>query len=151
MIEVVRNSQTTSNINIELGGLRAVTNNRSLSKWLKRYEFLTLTDHILTFCSYNSSEEAYEAAVENFMASCAGYCVITYILGFADRHNDNIMLTRDGRLFHIDFGHFLGHYRKLFGGIWADKVEFVFLEQYYGVIGKKNYPRFVQLCQVRFA
>jgi len=32
------------------------------------------------------------------------------------------MLCKDGHLFHIDFGHFLGHYRKLFGSIWADKV-----------------------------
>jgi len=45
MIEVVRNAQTTSNINIELGGLRAVTNTRSLAKWLRKY-FLMLSHFI---------------------------------------------------------------------------------------------------------
>ena len=46
--------------------------------------------------------------MDNYVKSCAGYCVVTYLLGVGDRHLENVLLSPTGCLFHIDFGYILG-------------------------------------------
>lgn len=100
LIEVVLNADTIANIQKEKGSAAlAAFKKGSLYSWLK--------DH-------NPGEAEMKRAVEEFTLSCAGYCVATYILGIADRHSDNIMLKKNGQLFHIDFGHILGKFKVRF-------------------------------------
>jgi hypothetical protein len=106
MIDVIPGATTTSDINMEAGML-ATTVEDTLTNWIR---------------AKNPSEADFLKAINRFKLSCAGYCVIAFLLGLADRHNDNIMMTSQGHLFHIDFGHFLGHYKYLVAGVYWDKV-----------------------------
>lgn len=49
-----------------------------------------------------------EKKLDSFLNSVAGYCVVTYLLGIGDRHLENILVNKNGKLFHIDFGYILG-------------------------------------------
>lgn len=45
------------------------------------------------------------------------------------------MVNEEGQIFHIDFGHFLGHFKKKFG-INRERVPFVLTEDFLYVIAK---------------
>lgn len=134
MVEMIPNSETLRKIQVE-HGVTGSFKDRPLADWLQKH---------------NPGEDAYEKAVENFIYSCAGCCVATYVLGICDRHNDNIMLKTTGHMFHIDFGRFLGH-AQMFGNIKRDRAPFVFTSDMAYVINGGDKPSsrfhdFVDLC-----
>lgn len=97
---------------------------------------------------HNKTNQSLENATENFIRSCAGYCVATYVLGIGDRHSGNIMLTENGLLFHIDFGHFLGNFKTKMG-IKRERTPFVFTDEMAEIMGGvagPNFARFVEFC-----
>ncbi|KAH8278942.1 hypothetical protein KR018_011586 [Drosophila ironensis] len=143
MIEVVRDAETIANIQKEKGMFSATSpfKKGSLYSWLKEH---------------NKPAENLNKAINEFTLSCAGYCVATYVLGVADRHSDNIMVKKNGQLFHIDFGHILGHFKEKFG-VRRERVPFVLTHDFVYVINKgcndreaKEFCHFQDLCERAF-
>lgn len=150
MIEIVLNADTTANITKAYGGAMAAYKKETISTWLREH---------------NPSPAEYEQAQDNFARSCAGYCVATYVLGIGDRHNDNVMITKNGQLFRcvleridrstcaplsqcchlpsvdIDFGHFLGNIKRKFG-IKRERAPFVFTPDFAHVLDGRDSPAF---------
>ncbi|PLW41324.1 hypothetical protein PCANC_17341 [Puccinia coronata f. sp. avenae] len=87
------------------------------------------------------------SVLESFVRSCAGYCVVTYILGVGDRHLDNLMVSPGGQFFHVDFGYILGRDPKPF----PPSIK-VCKEMVDGMGGDKSlhYGRFKRLCYTAF-
>ncbi len=126
-IEIVPNSETLYNI----------------------HEKLKFT--IQNFIIENNGELPIELLRNRFVQSCAGYCVISFLLGIGDRHLDNIMVTKDGYLFHIDFSYILGYdpkffTKKTFGmdeiRLTPDMIDMM------GGLESKHYKRFIELCNL---
>jgi phosphatidylinositol-4,5-bisphosphate 3-kinase len=132
MIEVVLNSDTMATITRLDGGAQAAFSEEPLMNWLRKY---------------NRSQGDVETCLWNFVYSTAGYCVATYILGIGDRHNDNIMVRKDGTLFHIDFGHFLGNFKTKFG-IKRETAPFIFTPMYAFMMGGPASPIYAHFVEV---
>ena len=78
-----------------------------------------------------------------YVKSCAGSCVISYILGIGDRHLDNVMMKDSGQLFHIDFGFIFGRDPKPY------PAPFRFTRAMVDAMGgeeSEHYAKFKTLC-----
>lgn len=85
--------------------------------------------------------------METYTSSCAGYSVITYLLGVGDRHLDNLLLTTSGKLFHVDFGYILGRDPKPLPPPMKLSKEMV---EAMGGINSEYYYKFRKQCYTAF-
>jgi len=87
------------------GFVEFVPNSRTIFDILKKYNNVILS----YYKEISKNDEAVKSKyINSYINSCAGYSVVTYILGIGDRHLENLMIDNRGRLFHIDFGFILG-------------------------------------------
>mmetsp|Transcript_22545 Transcript_22545/g.32952 ORF Transcript_22545/g.32952 Transcript_22545/m.32952 type:complete len:1155 (+) Transcript_22545:111-3575(+) len=90
-------------------------------------------------------QQELEKRTQNFIISTAAYCVASYVLGLGDRHNDNLMMTKSGHFFHIDFGHILGNFKYKMG-VKRERAPFVFTHAMKAVMRDDQFEQFVDLC-----
>jgi phosphatidylinositol 3-kinase len=85
--------------------------------------------------------------MDNYIKSCAGYCVITYLLGVGDRHLDNLLLLPDGKFWHADFGYILGRDPKPFPPLMKLPIQVV---DGMGGLGHENFSVFRNYCFITY-
>jgi phosphatidylinositol-4,5-bisphosphate 3-kinase catalytic subunit alpha/beta/delta len=115
IIEVVPNATTVARIQKEFGGAAAAFSKEPLARWLQ---------------TVNPGVRDLSEAVDHFAMSLAGFCVASFLLGFADRHNDNIMICQSGNFFHIDFAQCVASSRFFFQLLLTVLVDLAFWDTF---------------------
>lgn len=99
---------------------------------------------IQNYIMENNKDMSIQNFRDRFIISTALYCVISYLLGIGDRHLDNIMVSKDGLLFHIDFSFILGQDPKYSNNktirVTPEIVNVI------GGYGSEDYQKFKKYC-----
>ncbi|NWR40303.1 PI4KB kinase, partial [Tachuris rubrigastra] len=151
-------------ISADSGMIEPVVNAVSIHQ-IKKQSLLSLLDYFLQeHGSYNT--ESFLSAQRNFVQSCAGYCLVCYLLQVKDRHNGNILLDAEGHIIHIDFGFILSssprnlgfetsafkltsEFVDVMGGLDGDMFNYYKMLMLQGLIAaRKHMDRVIQIVEI---
>ena len=110
---------------------------------IKKNLNLSLQNFILN----NNKNQTIEIIKRKFSNSLSIYSVITYILGVGDRHLDNIMVTKNGVIFHIDYSFCIGHDPKPFFPSMRITDEMIDM---IGGLHSNDYKKFINNCNIYY-
>ncbi|KAM3825046.1 phosphatidylinositol 4-kinase beta isoform 2-T2 [Vipera latastei] len=151
-------------ISADSGMIEPVVNAVSIHQ-VKKQSQLSLLDFFLQEHGQYTSE-GFLTAQRNFVQSCAGYCLVCYLLQVKDRHNGNILLDAYGHIIHIDFGFILSssprnlgfetsafklttEFVDVMGGIGGDMFNYYKMLMLQGLIAaRKHMDKVVQIVEI---
>ena len=94
----------------DAGLVEMVNDSVSLDQLKQKINHASLHNfYLYSFGKGNANSAEYKKAMNNFVASLAGYSLVCYFLQIKDRHNGNILIDNEGHLIHIDFGFLLSN------------------------------------------
>ena len=94
----------------DAGLVEMVNDSVSLDQLKQKINHASLSDfYLYNYGNGNANSRGYKNAMNNYVASLAGYSLVCYFLQIKDRHNGNILIDNVGHLIHIDFGFLLSN------------------------------------------
>ena len=94
----------------DAGLVEMVNDSVSLDQLKQKIHHASLSDfYLYNYGNGNANSKGYKKAMNNYVASLAGYSLVCYFLQIKDRHNGNILIDNEGHLVHIDFGFLLSN------------------------------------------
>lgn len=118
-------------VHSSFGIIEMVDNVVSLYDISKKYQ-----TNLYKYITEQNPERSINIIRKSFIRSCVGSCISSYLLGLGDRHLENILLTSDGKIFHIDFDYLLGEDPK------HVSVEMMITEDMLEMMGGRNSTHF---------
>lgn len=98
-------------INLNVYHIMPITIEFGIIEMLPKVKTLFDIDKETTLSNYIINNNVNKPMIEvrrGFISSCASNCVLTFMLGIGDRNLQNILVSQDGTLSHIDFSYILG-------------------------------------------
>lgn len=120
-------------------GIIVMLNNVTTLYDIKHKHRTTLQNFILD----RNSDLTVEKLRTRFVKSVAAACVLSYVIGVGDRHLENMLVTDDGKLIHVDFSYLLGDDPKHVKNemrITPDMLDAL------GGTGSSTFTQFQELC-----
>lgn len=152
-------------ISNDSGMIEPVVNAVSIHQ-VKKHSQMSLLDYFIHEFGAQTTEEFLEAQ-KNFVQSCAGYCLVCYLMQVKDRHNGNILLDSEGHIIHIDFGFILSispgknlgfetsafklthEFVEVMGGLGSDMFEYFKILMLQGLVAaRKHMDKIVPLVEI---
>ncbi|XP_033726824.1 phosphatidylinositol 4-kinase beta-like [Pecten maximus] len=150
---------------MDSGMIQPVTNAVSLHQ-IKKHCKVSLREYFIREFGPPNSEE-FLTAQKNFVQSCAGYCLLCYLIQVKDRHNGNILLDSHGHIIHIDFGFILStspgknlgfenspfklthEFVEVMGGLGSDMFEYFKILILQGLVAsRKHMDKIILLVEI---
>ena len=100
--------------------------------------------------SSSKNELTFNEKTDHFIKSLAAYCVITCVLGVANRITNNLLIKNNGIFLHIDFDRILGNFKRTLG-IKTERTKFLLTPEMANVyIFQQREVEFKKMCVKAF-